>query len=86
MICRECGIGITEDEDGLCWKCQDTQPWKAVDRGDFKHERAHQERVPKTVICIKCGGDKFIVGEDPGHYHGSLKCPTCSWERCFYDG
>ena len=89
----ECkGCGETDDqlhEDGFCHSCeQDQDVYKLVLRDDWKWESpaAGGKGDPiKTVVCLKCGGDKFIVG-DTECYYGVIKCPACGWERCFYSG
>ena len=55
-----------------------------VERGDFHIGQSYANKPDATVICKKCGNDKFIVGQ--GHCHTSIKCINCEWELCIHDG
>ena len=55
-------------------------------RGDFKIHQCYTKNsdCTETIVCKKCGGDKFIVGQDD--YFTAIKCPNCEWEECIHEG
>jgi hypothetical protein len=59
-------------------------PYKTIQRKDF-HIGSHCDKeTAATIVCKKCGADKFMVGK--GTYFTALKCLTCKWEDCIHEG
>ena len=59
-------------------------PYKMIQRKDFHIGQCYEKTTAKTLICIKCGADKFMVGQ--GSYFTALKCFNCKWEVCIHEG
>jgi len=57
---------------------------KTVEDDNFHIGQCYDEIPCKTLFCIKCGSDKFIVGE--GDYYTAIKCPICKYEICIHNG
>lgn len=57
---------------------------KEVADGKFHIGQAYEDKVADTVVCAKCGGNSFHVGQ--GSYYTAIKCVTCEWELCIHDG
>jgi hypothetical protein len=50
----------------------------------FHIGQGYFEEVDTALMCKKCRGTAFNVGQ--GEYHTSIKCPTCGWELCIHEG
>jgi len=58
---------------------------KLKQRNDFKFKKqSYDKGYPKTIICKKCGNDKFIIGQ--GDYYTAIKCPNCGYEIEIHEG
>jgi hypothetical protein len=81
-ICLACGKKDHPDDmtAGYCFTCE---PYKKEDRKEFT-QADHSGKTLKTLVCRKCGGDRWIVGQ--GCYYTALKCPKCGWECCAHAG
>jgi DNA-directed RNA polymerase subunit RPC12/RpoP len=58
--------------------------YKLEHRKDFTIGQMYTDAPCRTIICNKCGADKFIVGKDD--YYTAIKCPNCGWELCIHEG
>jgi len=54
------------------------------DDGQFQIGQTYDDKANKTLICKKCGSDKFHVGQ--GDCYTTIKCPKCKWELGIHDG
>jgi hypothetical protein len=52
--------------------------------GDFSIGQSYVEEPAYTIICKKCGSDKFIVGRSD--YYTAIKCGKCKYELCIHQG
>ena len=59
-------------------------PVDMVARNDFQLGQDYEKEPAKTLVCRKCGGDRFIVGQ--GSRLTVIKCPSCGWEASIHDG
>ncbi len=67
------------------WNLENVVEWRA--RGDFEFVGwDYERRPPNTCLCVKCGGDKFLVGNSPDCPLTIIKCPECGWERVVHEG
>lgn len=48
------------------------------------HIRDYKDKIAKTYVCAKCGGNVFQVGT--GSYFTAIRCVTCGWELCVHEG
>lgn len=84
-MCDQKRLMPSKDEPGSIYDLEevlDIQP-----RGDFAFTGWSYETEPQeTYVCLKCGGDRFVVGCSKDALLTILKCPTCGWERCIHDG
>ena len=55
-----------------------------IARDDFALGQDYDEKPADTLVCQRCGGDKFLVGQ--GHCLTVIKCPSCGWEASIHDG
>jgi hypothetical protein len=55
-----------------------------VDLGVFEIGLDHDEGPCKSLVCRKCGGDKFQMGW--AAYTVVARCPTCGWECEVHSG
>lgn len=44
----------------------------------------YHKKPAKTIICKRCGSDKFHVGSDD--FWTGIKCPNCGWELAIHEG
>lgn len=86
IICLSCGeVFDTVVTDQIkCPYCGYVNLYEEKQRGDFTIKQSYDKEPPATLICIKCGGDNFVVGQ--GAYFTAIKCPVCGWEKCIHDG
>ena len=55
-----------------------------VDDDAFQIGQGYANIPDKKMVCIKCGSDKWIVGQ--GDWHTAIKCPNCKYEICIHNG
>ena len=69
------------------YSCLDDPPVAHVSmtsRGDFELGQIYDDGPAKTLVCDRCGNDKFLVGK--GSCLTVIKCPSCGWEASIHDG
>ena len=54
-----------------------------ADDGEFKEESMCGDTI-MTVVCKKCGGSVFYVGE--ADWQTLIKCVACKWELSIHEG
>lgn len=52
--------------------------------GIFESKQIYEDETVRSLICKKCGGRVFRVGQ--GSYLTAIKCVTCRWETVIHDG
>ena len=54
-------------------------------RGDFEYVKdLHDGDFPETLVCLKCGYDRWIVGQSD--CLTVVKCPICKYESEIHKG
>jgi len=68
--------------DGFDWK---DEFWTEDESSDlFTIGQCYEKNAAITLVCVKCGGDEFHVGQ--GSYYTAIMCTKCQWEKCIHDG
>lgn len=52
--------------------------------GKFQIGQVYDKEPASTLICKKCGTDKFNVGF--GTYFTAIRCPNCKYQYCVHNG
>lgn len=61
------------------------EPYKTEQEGaPFHIGQSYRDTPAPKLVCVSCGGDKFIVGSHD--YCTVIKCPVCLWEREIHNG
>lgn len=50
----------------------------------FHVGQSYEHKVVRTLICRKCRGATFNVGQ--GNHYTAMRCVTCKWEICIHEG
>jgi ribosomal protein L37E len=82
--------GIKIPKDGIDKELYGVQYYTSEDfveemeDGLFSIGQSYDETPAKTLVCKRCGGNQFNVGQ--GGYFTAIKCVTCQYEVCVHDG
>jgi DNA-directed RNA polymerase subunit RPC12/RpoP len=53
-------------------------------KGDFDLGSSEESGPAETLVCKKCGGDRWLVGKSK--LSTFVKCPACGYEILVHDG